>query len=93
MGKSCQRHPRLTTKISALAGNIPVHRAPTPTAGGLAPGLKIARILRAMVKHRRPYDSSRLGNPEQPRARKERYLRHQAEQLGFALTPLHAEVS
>jgi hypothetical protein len=32
-----------------------------------------------MVKHRRPrpYDSSRLGNPEMARIRKERYLRRQ----------------
>lgn len=32
---------------------------------------KLARILWAMVKHRRPYDPSRLGNPELARARKE----------------------
>ena len=49
---------------------------------------KLARILWAMVKHRRPYDPSRLRNPELARARKERYLRHQAEQLGCALTPV-----
>jgi hypothetical protein len=53
----------------------------------------MARILWAMVKHRRPYDPSRLGNPELARARKELYLRRQAEQLGFALTPVKAEVS
>ena len=46
-----------------------------------------------MVKHRRPYDPKRLGNPELARARKERYLRRQAEQLGFALNPVHGEVS
>jgi len=39
---------------------------------------KLARILWAMVKHRRPYDPSRLGNPELVRLRKERYLRRQA---------------
>ena len=54
---------------------------------------KLARILWAMVKHRRPYDPKRLGNPELARARKERYLRRQAEQLGFALTPVGGEVS
>ena len=54
---------------------------------------KLARILWAMVKHRRPYDPSRLGNPELARVRKERYLRRQAEQLGFALTPVGGEVS
>lgn len=46
-----------------------------------------------MVKHRRPYDPQRLGNPELARARKERYLRRQAEQLGFTLTPVEGEVS
>jgi hypothetical protein len=54
---------------------------------------KLARILWAMVKHRRPYDPARLGNPELAQARKERYLRRQAEQLGFTLTPVHGEVS
>jgi len=54
---------------------------------------KLARILRAMVKQRRPYDSKRLANPELVRVRNERYLRRQAEQLGFNLTPLNGEVS
>ena len=54
---------------------------------------KLARILYAMVKHRTPFDSDRLGNPEQSRARKERFLRGQAEQLGFTLTPVEGEVS
>jgi hypothetical protein len=54
---------------------------------------KMARILWAMVKHRRCYDPSRLGNPELARARKELYLHRQTEQLGFALTPVQAEVS
>lgn len=36
---------------------------------------KLARILWAMVKHRRPYDPARLGNPELAHARKEWYLR------------------
>jgi hypothetical protein len=44
-------------------------------------------------QHRRSYDPSRLGNPELARARKEHYLRLQAEQLGFALTPVQDEVS
>ena len=46
-----------------------------------------------MLEHRRPYDPKRLGNSELARARKERYLRRQAEQLGFALTPVEGEVS
>ena len=49
---------------------------------------KLARILYAMVKHRTPFDPDRLGNSEQSRARKERFLRRQAEQLGFTLTPV-----
>ena len=59
-----------------------------PQGGG-----NLARILWAIVRHRRPYDPKRLGNPELARARKERYLRRQAEQLGFALTPVNGEVS
>ncbi|MEX2578663.1 MAG: hypothetical protein WD342_06360 [Verrucomicrobiales bacterium] len=35
----------------------------------------------------------RLGNSELASARKKRYLRRQAEQLGFALTPVHGGVS
>ncbi len=54
---------------------------------------KLARVLWAMIKYRRPYDPGRLGNPELRRARKERFLRRQAEQLGFTLTPLGGEVS
>ncbi len=54
---------------------------------------KLARILYAMVKHRTPFDPDRLGNPGQNRARKERFLRRQAEQLGFTLTPVEGEVS
>ena len=46
-----------------------------------------------MFKHRRPYDPKRLANPELARARKERYLRRQAEQLDFALTPVIGEPS
>lgn len=53
----------------------------------------MALILWAMVKHRRSAGPSRLGKPELARARKELYLCRQAEQLGFALTPVHAEVS
>ena len=54
---------------------------------------KLARILYAMVKHRTPFEPARLGNPEQSRARKERFLRRQAEGLGFTLTPMEQEVS
>lgn len=50
---------------------------------------KIATILWAMVRRHRPYNPARLENPELPRARKERHLRRQAEQLGFPLTSVH----
>ena len=52
-----------------------------PAAESKLPAAKLARILWAMVKHRRPYDPSRLGNPELARLRKERYLRRQASNL------------
>jgi transposase len=54
---------------------------------------KLARVLWAMIKYRRPYDPERLANPELRRARKERFLRRQAQQLGFNLTPIEEEVS
>jgi len=54
---------------------------------------KLARILWAMIKHRRPYEPSRLGNPELARATKEAYLRRQAKQLGFTLTITEEAVS
>jgi len=50
-------------------------------------------FLWAMVRHRRPYNPNRLGSPELVRAKKERFLRRQAEQLGFVLTPVQGEVS
>ena len=53
---------------------------------------KPARIFWAIVKHRRPNDPGRLGNPERLRARKVRYLRR-AKQLGLALTPVGGKVS
>lgn len=54
---------------------------------------KLARVLWAMIKHRRAYNPDAIGNPELRRARKERFLRRQAEQLGFTLTLLEGEVS
>jgi len=52
---------------------------------------KLARVLYAMVKHRRPFDPSRLGNPELRRQRKENALRRAAKVLGFVLQPLQTE--
>jgi transposase len=51
---------------------------------------KLARVLYAMVKHRRPFDPTRLGNPALRRQRKENALRRAAKELGFALQPLQA---
>ena len=59
----------------------------------IASAHNLACILWAMVKHRCPYDPKRLGNPELHRARKECYLRRQAEQLGFNLPPVEGDVS
>lgn len=49
---------------------------------------KLARVLWAMVKYRRPFDPARLGNPDQQRLRRENSLRKQAKSLGFVLQPL-----
>src|SRR5690606_2018349 len=57
-------------------------------AAAVAGAHKLARILYAMVKHRRPYDPARLGNPTFERLRKEKNLRKQAEKLGFQLIPI-----
>ena len=42
---------------------------------------------------RTPFEPARIGNPEQCRARKERFLRRQAEHLGFTMTPVEQEIS
>ena len=49
---------------------------------------KLARVLYAMVKHRRPFDPNRLGNPALRLQRKENALRRAAKELGFALQPI-----
>jgi transposase len=51
---------------------------------------KLARVLYAMVKHRRPFDANRLGNPALRRQRKENAVRRAAKELGFVLQPLQA---
>ena len=72
---------------------VELHAALFTGAAVTATAHKCARILWAMEKRRRPYDPLRLGNPELARARKQCYSRHEAEQLGFALTPVSKEVS
>lgn len=54
---------------------------------------KLARILYAMVKTRTPYEPKRTGNPTLAKARKERFLQRQAEELGYVLTPVDSQVS
>jgi hypothetical protein len=51
---------------------------------------KLARVLYAMIKYRKPYDPARLGNPTLRRARKENALRRAAAELGYALQPIQA---
>jgi hypothetical protein len=74
---------RRSADFSSIKFHVPVFAGIVTAAAH-----KLARILYAMVKHRTPFDPDRLGNPEQSRARKERFLRRQAEQLGFTLTPV-----
>ena len=54
---------------------------------------KLARVLYAMIKHRRPFDPQRLGNLALRRQRKENALRRAAKELGFNLQPLQPEVA
>jgi transposase len=51
---------------------------------------KLARVLYAMVKYRKPFDPARLGNPALRRIRKENALRRAAKELGYELQPIQA---
>lgn len=51
---------------------------------------KLARVLYAMIKFRKPFEPARLGNPALRQARKENALRRMAKELGFALQPIQA---
>ncbi len=67
-------------------------RAKLGTAAAVtATAHKIARVLYAMIRYRKPFDSDKLGDPQLRRQRKERSLRQQAAALGFALNPLQAD--
>ncbi len=67
-------------------------RAKLGTAAAVtATAHKIARVLYAMIRYRKPFDPDKLGDPQIRRQRKERSLRHQAAALGFALKPLQAD--
>ena len=54
---------------------------------------KLARILYAMVKTRKPYDPKLTTNQTINKHRKENSLRRQAKLLGFQLTPIEQQVS
>jgi hypothetical protein len=50
---------------------------------------KLARIYYAIVKHRRPYDETKIaGTAEQQALKRRARLERQAAKLGFTLTPL-----
>ena len=52
---------------------------------------KLARIYYAILKHRRPYDETKIaGTPEQQALKRRQRLEKQAAKLGFTLTPLTA---
>lgn len=59
-----------------------------PAGATTAAAHKLARVLYAMIKHRKPFDPARLGNPALRRARKENALRRAAKELGFELQPI-----
>lgn len=61
-----------------------------PAGATTAAAHKLARVLYAMIKYRKPFDPARLGNPALRKARKERALRRAAEELGYALQPIQA---
>ena len=54
---------------------------------------KLARILYAMVKPRKPYNPKHTANQVLHKQRKENSLRRQAKLLGFQLTPIEGSVS
>lgn len=67
-------------------------KAKLGSAGAItATAHKLARILWAMIKHRRPFDPKRLGNPELRLLRKENALRRAAKELGYILQPIQPE--
>jgi transposase len=58
------------------------------TAAATAAAHKLARVLYAMIKYRKPFDPARLGNPALRLARKENALRRAAKELGYILQPI-----
>jgi len=61
-----------------------------PSGATTAVAHKLARVLYAMIKYRKPFDPERLGNPALRKARKENSLRRAAMELGYVLQPIQA---
>ena len=95
---------RLSTALRMAAQSL--HRVESPLgewfrrmkaklgapAATTAAAHKLARVLYAMIKTRKPFDPDRLGNPALRRTRKENALRRAAKELGFDLQPIQAGV-
>ena len=93
---------RLSTALRMAAQSL--HRVESPLgdwfrrmkaklgapAATTAAAHKLARVLYAMIKTRKPFDPARLGNPALRRTRKENALRRAAKELGFDLQPIQA---
>lgn len=93
---------RLATALRLAAQSL--HRMETPMgewfrrmkaklgapAAITAAAHKLARVLYAMIKDRKPFDPARLGNPVLRQARKENALRRAAAKLGYALQPIQS---
>lgn len=93
---------RLATALRMAAQSL--HRVESPlgdwfrrmkaklgaTAAATAAAHKLARVLYAMIKYRKPFDPARLGNPALRKARKENALRRAAKELGYVLQPIQA---
>jgi hypothetical protein len=93
---------RLSTALRMAAQSL--HRVASPlgdwfrrmkaklgaTAAATAAAHKLARVLYAMIRYRKPFDPARLGNPALRRARKENALRRAAKELGYILQPVQA---
>jgi transposase len=77
---------------SALGDWFRRMRSKLGTPGAItATAHKLARVLYAMVKHRRPFDPARLGDPAKQLQRRENSLRKHAKALGFVLQPIKPE--
>ena len=91
-------------RMAALCWPAELHRVASPLGDWFrrmkaklgAPGAttaaahKLARVLYAMIKYRKPFDPARLGNPALRQARKENALRRAANKLGYVLQPIQA---